>query len=174
VRLELQQHGIDLQTHLNEHLPTVPGDKVQLQQVVLNLVMNAIEAMQSVQPRVLTVKSAQSEPEMVHVHVSIEDTGTGVDPSNLERVFAAHFTTKGHGLGMGLAICRSIIENHNGRIWVSPGVTRGAIFHFELPVKSDKRPAGTLAAQGRERQSDSVAGETHGSPPLSPLRPRSG
>jgi signal transduction histidine kinase len=94
--------------------------------------MNAIEAMQSVQPRVLKVKSNQSNPEMVHV--SIEDTGAGIDPSNLKQVFNPLFTTKERGMGMGLAICHSIIESHNGRIWVTAGSVRGTIFHFELPT----------------------------------------
>jgi signal transduction histidine kinase len=100
--------------------------------------------MQSVRPRVLKVKSEQSKPEIVHV--SFEDIGTGIDPSNLNRVFSPLFTTKERGMGMGLSICHSIIENHNGRIWVSPGVTRGSIFQFELPTKSDKDKVGTMAA----------------------------
>ena len=135
VRIDLQKNGVELQTQLAEKIFVVEGDRVQLQQVVLNLVMNAIEAMQSVQPRVLTVKSNQSKPEMVHV--SIQDTGTGIDPSNLNRVFSALFTTKEQGMGMGLAICHSMIESHHGRIWVVPGVERGSIFHFELPTKVD-------------------------------------
>jgi signal transduction histidine kinase len=134
VRLELQQHSVDLQTHLNEHLPTVLGDKVQLQQVVLNLVMNAVEAMQSVQIRVLKVQTDQTNPGMVRV--LIEDTGTGIDPSNIDRVFKPYFTTKANGMGMGLVICRSIIENHDGRIWVSPRTTGGSIFQFELPTSA--------------------------------------
>jgi signal transduction histidine kinase len=136
VRLELQQHSVDLQTHLNEHLPNVLGDKVQLQQVVLNLVMNAIEAMQSVQIRVLKVQTDQSNPGMVRV--SIKDTGTGIDPSNIDRVFKPYFTTKANGMGMGLVICRSIIENHGGRIWVSPRANGGSIFQFELPTSVTK------------------------------------
>src|SRR4029077_17835678 len=113
-----------------------------LQQVILNLVMNAIEAMQSVQLRVLKVKSNQSNPEVVHV--SIEDTGTGIDPSNLKQVFSPLFTTKERGMGMGLSICHSIIESHNGRIWVAAGSVRGTIFHFELPAKA---PGKTNAAE---------------------------
>src|SRR5262249_30455576 len=132
VRVELQQHGIDLQTQLNEHLPTVLGDKVQLQQVVWNLVMNAVEAMQPVHPRVLKVQADQTNPGMVRV--SIEDTGTGIDPSSIDRVFKPYFTTKANGMGMGLAICRSIIENHDGRIWMSPRTNGGSIFQFELPT----------------------------------------
>ncbi len=144
VRIDLQKNDVELQTQLDERVSVVEGDKIQLQQVVLNLAMNAIEAMQSVRPRVLKVKSEQSKPEMVYV--SIEDTGTGIDPSNLNRVFSALFTTKERGMGMGLSICHSIIENHNGRIWVSPGVTRGSIFQFELPTKSSKDKVGTMAA----------------------------
>jgi signal transduction histidine kinase len=132
VRLELQQHSVDLQTHLNEHLPNVLGDKVQLQQVVLNLVMNAVEAMQSVQIRVLKVQTDQTSPGMVRV--SIKDTGTGIDPSNIDRVFKPYFTTKANGMGMGLVICRSIIENHEGRIWVSPRTDGGSVLQFELPT----------------------------------------
>ena len=141
VRIDLQKNGVELQTQLDERVLIVEGDKVQLQQVVLNLVMNAIEAMQPVRPRVLKVKSEQSKPGLVHV--SIEDTGTGIDPSNLDRIFSALFTTKERGMGMGLSICHSIIENHNGRIWVSPGVIRGSIFQFELPTKSDKDKVST-------------------------------
>jgi C4-dicarboxylate-specific signal transduction histidine kinase len=132
VRLELQQHRVDLQTHLNERLPTVLGDKVQLQQVVLNLAMNAVEAMQSVQTRVLIVQTDQTSPKVVRV--SIEDTGPGIDPSNIDRVFQPYFTTKANGMGMGLVICRSIIENHDGRIWASPRTNGGSIFQFELPA----------------------------------------
>jgi C4-dicarboxylate-specific signal transduction histidine kinase len=132
VRVELQKHGVELQTRLNEHLPTVQGDKVQLQQVLLNLVMNAIDSMHSVQPRVLTIRTEQ--PGAGLVHVSVEDTGTGIDPSNLEQIFKPLFTTKANGMGMGLSICHSIIESHEGRIWVSPALKRGSIFQFELPV----------------------------------------
>jgi len=132
VRVELQKNNVELQTQLDEHLPPVQGDKVQLQQVVLNLVMNGIEAMQSVRPRVLKVQTDQAKPGLVHV--LIEDTGTGIDPSNLHRIFQPLFTTKTTGMGMGLSICQSIVESHGGRIWVSPAVTRGSIFEFELPT----------------------------------------
>jgi signal transduction histidine kinase len=134
VRVELWKHGVELQTQLNKHLPIVQVDKVQLQQVVLNLVMNGIEAMQSAQPRVLKVQTAQPAPNMVRV--SIEDTGTGIDPSALDRIFKPLFTTKASGMGMGLFICHSIIESHSGRIWVSPAVKRGSIFEFELPINT--------------------------------------
>jgi len=132
VRVELQKHSVELQTQLDAHLPIIQGDKVQLQQVVLNLVTNGIESMHSVQPRVLKIQTDQTQPNMVHV--SIEDTGTGIDQSNLERIFKPLFTTKATGMGMGLAICQSIIDGHGGRIWVSPALDRGSIFQFELPI----------------------------------------
>jgi K+-sensing histidine kinase KdpD len=118
--------------NLSEQLPSVIGNAVQLQQVILNLVMNAIESMHSAEPRVLSIKSESTERNKVAV--SIADTGTGIDVVNLNRIFQPMFTTKARGMGMGLSICKSIIENHNGRIWVSLGVPRGSIFHFELPV----------------------------------------
>jgi signal transduction histidine kinase len=132
VRVELQKHCVQVDTRLDENLPTVQGDKVQLQQVLLNLIMNAVEAMQSVQPRVLTIQVEQSGPGLVKV--SIEDTGTGIDASDLQRIFKPLYTTKANGMGMGLSICHSIIESHDGRIWVSPAVKQGSNFQFELPV----------------------------------------
>jgi len=134
VRVELRQHRVDLQTQLDRHLPTVLGDKVQLQQVVLNLVTNAIEVMHSAQIRMLRVQTDQTNPGMVRV--SIEDTGTGIDPSNVDRIFKPLFTTKAAGMGMGLAICRSIIESHGGRIWGTPAANQGSIFQFELPIST--------------------------------------
>jgi C4-dicarboxylate-specific signal transduction histidine kinase len=137
VRVELQKHSVELHTQLNEHLPTVQGDKLQLQQVVLNLVMNGIEAMGSVRPRVLKVLTDQTKSDMVRV--LIEDTGTGIDPSNLDQIFKPLFTTKANGMGIGLSICHSIIKSHNGRIWVSDGRSGGSIFQIELPANVIKR-----------------------------------
>ena len=133
LRHDLQKNAVEVHSHLNDQLPVVEGNKVQLQQVILNLTMNAIEAMQATAPRILKVRSEQSESGTLHV--SISDTGAGIDPVNVERVFGALFTTKERGMGMGLSICKSIIENHNGRIWVSAGSMRGTTFHFELPLK---------------------------------------
>ena len=98
--------------------------------------MNAVEAMQSVQSRILRIRSWKTGPG--RVHVSIGDTGIGIDSSNTDRVFEHLFTTKSQGMGMGLAICRSIIENHDGRIWVTPGTANvGSVFQFELPKNSN-------------------------------------
>jgi C4-dicarboxylate-specific signal transduction histidine kinase len=132
VRHELQTHGVDLRTQLDESLPTLEGDRVQLQQVVLNLVMNAIEAMQSAAPRTLSIRSCLSKPNFVHV--AIEDTGTGIDPSNYDHIFNPMFTTKARGMGIGLSVCQSIVKSHNGRIWVTRGIEKGSIFQFELPT----------------------------------------
>jgi C4-dicarboxylate-specific signal transduction histidine kinase len=132
VRHELQKHGVELRTELDESLPDLEGDRVQLQQVVLNLVMNAIEAMQSVAPRILSIRSCVSKPNFVHI--AVEDTGTGIDPSNHDHIFNPMFTTKERGMGIGLSVCHSIIKSHNGRIWVTRGIDKGSIFQFELPM----------------------------------------
>ena len=136
VRHELQKHGVELRTELDESVPALEGDRVQLQQVVLNLVMNAIEAMQTEELRMLSIRSCVSKPDFVHV--TVEDTGTGIDPSNHDHVFDPMFTTKERGMGIGLSICHSIIESHNGRIWVTPGNDKGSIFQFELPTSAGR------------------------------------
>jgi C4-dicarboxylate-specific signal transduction histidine kinase len=133
VWIDLRKHEIDLDTKLNEQLPSVQGNEVQLQQVILNLITNAIESMHSVEHRVLRVRSESGGPD--EVHVSVEDTGTGIDHSNLDSIFKPMFTTKVTGMGMGLAICRSIVEGHGGRIWISHGSEKGSTFHFTLPTQ---------------------------------------
>ena len=136
VRIDLQKHEIKLQTQLDDRSPQVLGNQVQLQQVISNLVMNAIESMGSLQTRALRIKTELSQSNTVHV--SIEDTGTGIKSSDVAQLFKPMFTTKARGMGMGLSICQSIIENHDGRIWVSPGATGGSIFQFELPTIANK------------------------------------
>jgi C4-dicarboxylate-specific signal transduction histidine kinase len=132
VYIDLRKHSIESQVNLNEQLPPVIGNEVQLEQVILNLVMNAIKSMNSAEPRVLSIKSETTGHN--RVRVSIADTGSGIDPANLNRVFEPMFTTKARGMGLGLSICKSIIESHNGRIWVSANAPRGSIFQFELPT----------------------------------------
>ena len=144
VVIDLQKHEIEIQTQLDDRNPEMLGNQVQLQQVILNLVMNAIESMSSMETRVLRIKTELSQSNTVHV--SIEDTGTGIKPSDLARVFKPMFTTKARGMGMGLSICQSIIENHDGRIWVSPGANGGSIFQFELPTVASKDQAGWIGA----------------------------
>jgi signal transduction histidine kinase len=147
VRVELQKNGVELQTALDEGLPRVECDPVQLQQVILNLVMNAIEAMQTVEPRLLRIESKIVAPHSVRVLV--QDTGKGVDPLHLDRIFRPLVTTKERGMGMGLSICRSIIESHYGRIWVEAAAPRGAIFQFELPTKADTEATGRPQSAAR-------------------------
>ena len=132
VHIDLRKHQIELQSELNDQLPSVLGNQVQLQQVIMNLVMNAIDSMRSAQLRVLTVRSKLNGRDVVQV--SIEDTGVGIDPSNRDKVFKPLFTTKEHGMGMGLAICHSIIEGHEGKIWITAGKSGGTVFHVELPT----------------------------------------
>ena len=132
VYMDLRKHSIECQVTLSEQLPPAMGNEVQLQQVILNLVINAIESMKSAEPRVLSIKSESSGHDSIRV--AIEDSGSGIDPSNRDRIFKPLFTTKAHGMGMGLAICQSIIESHNGKIWASAGASKGAIFQFELPI----------------------------------------
>ncbi|MGA9210796.1 MAG: PAS domain S-box protein, partial [Terriglobales bacterium] len=135
VQSELFKRGISLDTELTENLPQVMADRVQLQQVVMNLVTNAMDAMEPIadRPKLLRVKSSIGDGDIVVV--AIEDTGTGIDADKVDRVFDAFFTTKPNGMGMGLSICRSIIEAHNGRLGVSAGAQYGSVFRFELPTK---------------------------------------
>jgi signal transduction histidine kinase len=125
--------GVWVQTRLAEGLFPVHGDRVQLQQVVLNLLLNAVEAMGSVEgaPRELLISTEQDH---TGVLVAVRDSGPGLDPSHLERVFDAFYTTKSSGMGMGLSICRSIIDAHGGRLWAEANEPRGAIFQFTLPA----------------------------------------
>jgi PAS domain S-box-containing protein len=131
---ELQRHGVVLHTGLSGGDRPVLGDRVQLQQVLLNLVMNAVQAMGAVtgRRRELTVSVALAEPG--RVQVAVADTGPGLDPAIAQRIFEPFFTTKSDGLGMGLSICRSIIEAHGGRLWVSPRAPHGTVFHFTIPI----------------------------------------
>jgi PAS domain S-box-containing protein len=137
VRGELEAVGIAVQLELATRLPLILARRGQLQQVILNLVANAADAMRTVtgRTRSLTLKS---EAEDSHIAVSIEDAGTGIDPKNISRIFEAFFTTKTNGMGMGLAICRSIIESHGGTLMVSPGETYGAVFRLVLPTADER------------------------------------
>lgn len=133
-RQELQRHKVSVQTMLDPRLPYVLADRVQLQQVVLNLVMNGIEAMREVnnRPRLLKLKSQWGNDR--DVAISVEDTGCGIDPTHLTRIFEAFFTTKPEGMGMGLSICNSIIRAHGGRLSAAVGALEGAVFLFTLPA----------------------------------------
>jgi signal transduction histidine kinase len=133
---EAVKNGASVKTALGEDLPLIQGDRVQLQQVILNLVVNAVQAICAVAegPRELLITTAHAEPN--GVLVAVKDSGPGLAPESLTQLFAPFYTTKTGGLGMGLSICRSIIEAHGGRLWVSANLPRGAIFHFTVPTGS--------------------------------------
>jgi C4-dicarboxylate-specific signal transduction histidine kinase len=132
-RSAITKNGVSVQTRLAEGLLPVHGDRIQLQQVALNLVLNAVEAMGSVEagPRELLIRTEQHQPN--GVLVAVRDSGPGIDPEHLKRVFEAFYTTKSNGVGMGLSICQSIIEAHGGRLWADANKPRGAVFQFTLP-----------------------------------------
>ena len=141
VRREILDHRIFLRLDLASGLPSVLGDRVQLQQVIINFVINGIQAMETVvdRPRRLVIRSQQGEAG--DVLVAVQDSGVGIPPESESQLFDAFFTTKPDGMGMGLAICRSIIEAHGGRVWTEPAIGEpGAIFHFSLPPL---RPGGS-------------------------------
>ena len=132
-RSAIAENGVSVQTRLTEGLAPVEGDRVQLQQVILNLVLNAAEAMSAVDEgaRELLISTEQSRTN--GVLVAVRDSGPGIDPEHIERVFDAFYTTKSSGVGMGLSICRSIIDAHGGRLWADANEPRGAVFQFTLP-----------------------------------------
>jgi signal transduction histidine kinase len=131
---EAQAHGASVRLDLAPALPSVVGDRVQLQQVVINLVINAIQAMASAtaRPRELSIRSRPHEAGQVLIEVA--DSGHGIGSKNLDQLFKAFFTTKPAGMGMGLSICRSIIEAHGGTVWATDNMPSGAVFHFTLPA----------------------------------------
>jgi C4-dicarboxylate-specific signal transduction histidine kinase len=133
LRVELRQNSISLEIELSEEVQTVLGDRTQLQQVMLNLIMNAIDAMKhELAPHILRILSRLNTSG--HLLVEIADSGAGLDPATANQVFEPFFTTKAGGLGLGLSICQSIIESHGGRLWPSENIPRGSIFSFTIPV----------------------------------------
>jgi C4-dicarboxylate-specific signal transduction histidine kinase len=139
-RGEVVKNGVSVQTQLAEGLPLIQGDRVQLQQVILNLIINAVEAMSGASEgsRELLISTRISESD--GVLVLVRDSGPGLAPAGLERIFEAFYTTKPGGLGMGLSVCRSIIEAHGGRLWANPNVPQGAVFQFTVPPNPDSAP----------------------------------
>ena len=136
MRSDLDTASIQVELELTAEIPNIRGHRGQLQQVILNVISNAVEAMRAVpdRTRVLHVRSGMLEPD--GITISVEDSGTGIDPKNADRIFDAFFTTKANGMGMGLAICRSIVEAHGGTLSASPGVPHGAVFQVSLPVEA--------------------------------------
>ena len=139
-RSEVLRNGVSLQTDLATGLPLIKGDRVELQQVILNLILNAVEAMSCLdkEARELRISTNTNTDTSNGVLFVARDTGPGLDPTSEDRLFEAFYTTKPDGMGMGLAICRSIIETHGGRLWVTANEPRGAVFQFTLPSEQDE------------------------------------
>src|SRR5215471_7299818 len=135
---EVQRNGVGLELELSDDVPLIFADRIQLQQVILNLMINAIEAMNGAAegPRDLLVSSKRDDSQ--GVLVLVRDSGPGLDPEGLDHLFDAFYTTKPHGLGMGLAISRSLIEAHGGRLWASANQPHGAVFQFTLPTGGEQ------------------------------------
>ena len=135
IKREAFDHRVTMRLQLASGLPSVRGDRIQLQQVIFNLAINGVQAMTMVadRPRVLFIRTQLLEPDQVLV--AVEDGGVGIEPENLNRLFSAFYTTKPNGLGMGLSICRSIIEAHGGRVWASRNADRGMIFQFTISAR---------------------------------------
>jgi signal transduction histidine kinase len=134
LRSEATRYSISMRTELSEDLPQIMGDRVQLQQVTMNLIINSIDALKNLDgTREIAIMSQRAENKQLQV--SVRDTGIGLPSEQADQIFNAFFTTKDHGTGMGLRISRSIIESHGGRLWASPNSPRGASFSFTLPTK---------------------------------------
>jgi len=136
-RSEIQRNGVSLRTQLAKSLPLVQGDRIQLQQVILNFFVNAMEAMSEVSEESRELHINTEEDGSDGVLLAVRDSGPGVPPEGAERLFEAFYTTKPAGMGMGLSICRSIVEAHGGRIWAGANAPKGAVFQFTLPGGGD-------------------------------------
>jgi signal transduction histidine kinase len=134
VRVEVENQRVSICTELSAELPQVPANQVQLRQVIVNLIMNAIDAMSTVKDRARVLRIKTGVHKLNGVLITVEDSGTGIDPQNVDRIFDTFFTTKSHGMGMGLSICRSIVESHDGHLSVAPAQPHGSIFHVSLPT----------------------------------------
>jgi C4-dicarboxylate-specific signal transduction histidine kinase len=134
LRSEATRYSISMRTELSDDLPLIMGDRVQLQQVTMNLIINSIDAMKDVDGTRETAITSQ-RAENAHLQVSVSDTGIGLPSQRADQIFNAFFTTKPHGTGMGLRISRSIVESHGGRLWAAPNSPRGAYFTFTLPIE---------------------------------------
>jgi signal transduction histidine kinase len=134
VKQEALSHRVTVQLQLAPELPLVRGDRIQLQQVIINLAINGVQAMATVtdRARVLTIQTEQHKSDQVLV--AVQDVGVGVEPDELDRLFSAFYTTKPDGMGIGLSICRSIIDAHGGRVWASRNIGSGTTFQFTVPA----------------------------------------
>ena len=136
VRNAIDRNRVSVRTRLMEHMATVQGDRVQLQQVVLNLILNAVEAMGAVETGARELSISSELTQTGDILVAVRDSGPGIQPEQLDRLFKPFYTTKATGLGMGLSICRSIIDAHGGKLWAEANQPRGAVFQFTLPTTS--------------------------------------
>jgi signal transduction histidine kinase len=143
-RTELERNGVVTRTELKDELPAVMGDRVQLQQVILNLLRNGSDAMSSVddRPRELLFRTEVEEDD--RVRLSVQDSGTGFEAQSLDRLFQTFYTTKEEGMGIGLAVSRSIIENHHGRLWATPNDGPGVTFSFSIPCVVERSENSSL------------------------------
>ena len=143
LRADLENHRITIDMELPDGLPAVSANVVQLRQVMVNLITNAADAMSTVmnRQRLLRLRTQAHQPD--GLLMTVEDTGSGIDPQHADRIFEPFFTTKPQGMGMGLSICRSIVEHHGGHLSVAPGLTHGSIFQVSLPIAP---PAAAAAA----------------------------
>jgi signal transduction histidine kinase len=132
-RVRLDSSAIDVQLQLDPRLPRVAGNEHQLREVLMNLVNNAADAMRNVAQRTALLSIATTVLDGKTIEIAVADTGTGIDPGDMERIFEAFFTTKPDGMGMGLAICRTIVERHGGTLSVSQGTPHGSVFRVVLP-----------------------------------------
>jgi C4-dicarboxylate-specific signal transduction histidine kinase len=132
-RSAIAMNAVTVQTRLCTPLPSIEGDRVQLQQVIMNLILNAVEAMSSVDEAARELVISTEQCQTGSILLTIRDSGPGIDPDNLERIFGAFYTTKSGGVGMGLAIARSIIDSHGGRLWAAANEPNGSVFRFGLP-----------------------------------------
>jgi C4-dicarboxylate-specific signal transduction histidine kinase len=139
-RGELLRSGVSLETQFSNDLPFIQGDRIQLQQVMLNLIINAVQAMSGADKASRRLWISTETDASDNALVVVRDSGPGLSPESLERLFDAFYTTKPGGMGMGLSICRSIIEAHGGRIWATAGVAPGALFQFTLPPHREREP----------------------------------
>jgi signal transduction histidine kinase len=135
IHSEVVKNGITMQTQLADHLPRIRGDRVQLQQVMLNLIINAIQAMTGLAEGIRELHLSSESTESEGVRVAVRDSGPGLTEENLQRLFEPFYTTKPSGMGMGLSICRSIIEDHGGRLWATGHASQGAVFQFTIPAR---------------------------------------
>jgi C4-dicarboxylate-specific signal transduction histidine kinase len=153
---ELQRNRVILQQELADHLPVVTGDRVQLQQVILNLLRNASDAMSGVDGRARELLIRTEEDEDDHVRLTVKDAGVGFAPQAADRLFESFYTTKNDGMGIGLSVSRSIIESHHGRLWAMPNNDAGVTFSFSVPCRPEDLTSDSACASRIPSMSDAA------------------